>query len=34
MTMDSEFVQFWNTTLVPKFLCFQHVLVEGLGGPG
>jgi len=31
MAMDSEFVQFWNTTLVPKFLRFQHVLVEGLG---
>jgi ubiquinone/menaquinone biosynthesis C-methylase UbiE len=31
MTMDSEFVQFWNTTLVPKFLRYQHILVEGLG---
>ena len=31
MAMDSELVQFWNTTLVPKFLRFQHVLVQGLG---
>jgi ubiquinone/menaquinone biosynthesis C-methylase UbiE len=31
MAMDSEFVQFWNTTLVPKFLRYQHILVEGLG---
>ena len=31
MAMDSEFVQFWNTILVPKFLRYQHILVEGLG---
>ena len=31
MAMDSEFVQFWNTTLVPKFLRFQHIMVQGLG---
>lgn len=28
---DNEFVEFWNTTMVPKFLRFQHILVEGLG---
>ena len=27
----NEFVEFWNTTLVPKFTRFQHIMVEGLG---
>lgn len=27
----NEFVEFWNTTLVPKFMRFRHVLVDGLG---
>ena len=27
---DTEFVQFWNDILVPKFLRFRHVLVGGL----
>ncbi len=29
-TQDSEFVQFWNTVLAPKFIKFKHVLVDGL----
>ncbi|MGH8426459.1 MAG: class I SAM-dependent methyltransferase [Gammaproteobacteria bacterium] len=31
MAYDSEFVEFWNTILVPKFLRFQDILVQGLG---
>lgn len=31
MTSDSEFVEFWNAILAPKFLRFQDILVEGLG---
>ena len=27
---DTEFVQFWNTVLAPKFIRFKHVLVDGL----
>jgi ubiquinone/menaquinone biosynthesis C-methylase UbiE len=27
---DSEFVQFWNEVLVPKFTRFRHILVDGL----
>lgn len=27
----SEFVQFWNEVLVPKFIKYKHVLVGGLG---
>ncbi len=27
---DSEFVDFWNTILVPKFIKFKHILVDGL----
>lgn len=27
---DAEFVDFWNTVLVPKFIKFKHVLVDGL----
>jgi len=27
---DVEFVDFWNTVLVPKFIRFKHVLVDGL----
>ncbi|NKB53277.1 MAG: methyltransferase domain-containing protein [Rhizobiaceae bacterium] len=27
---DSEFVQFWNTVLAPKFIKFKHILVDGL----
>lgn len=30
-TYPNEFVEFWNTTLVPKFMRFRHVLVDGLG---
>jgi hypothetical protein len=26
----SEFVQFWNEILVPKFIKYKHVLVGGL----
>ena len=29
-TDDSEFVQFWNEVLAPKFIRFRHVLVDGL----
>ncbi len=29
-TGDTEFVDFWNEILVPKFIAFKHVLVEGL----
>jgi ubiquinone/menaquinone biosynthesis C-methylase UbiE len=29
-TGDAEFVDFWNTVLVPKFIKFKHVLVDGL----
>ncbi len=27
---DSDFVQFWNDVLAPKFIRFKHVLVDGL----
>jgi ubiquinone/menaquinone biosynthesis C-methylase UbiE len=27
---DSQFVQFWNEVLAPKFIRFRHVLVDGL----
>ena len=27
---DSEFVQFWNDVLAPKFIKFKHILVDGL----
>ncbi|MBT6095508.1 MAG: class I SAM-dependent methyltransferase [Rhodospirillaceae bacterium] len=27
---DVEFVQFWNDVLVPKFIGFKHILVDGL----
>ena len=27
---DSEFVQFWNEVLAPKFIRYKHVLVDGL----
>jgi len=27
---DVEFVDFWNTVLVPKFIKFKHILVDGL----
>jgi len=27
---DSDFVQFWNETLAPKFIRFKHILVDGL----
>ena len=27
---DSEFVAFWNDVLVPKFIAFKHILVDGL----
>jgi len=30
MTGDTEFVDFWNEVLVPKFIRFKHVLVDGL----
>lgn len=29
-TEDSEFVQFWNEVLAPKFIRFRHILVDGL----
>ncbi len=27
---QSEFVKFWNETLVPKFIKYRHILVDGL----
>ena len=27
---NSEFVDFWNDVLVPKFIAYKHVLVDGL----
>lgn len=27
---DSQFVTFWNEVLVPKFVTFKHILVDGL----
>jgi ubiquinone/menaquinone biosynthesis C-methylase UbiE len=27
---DSEFVEFWNEVLAPKFIAFKHILVDGL----
>ena len=27
---DSDFVQFWNTVLAPKFIKYKHILVDGL----
>ncbi len=29
-TGDTEFVDFWNEVLVPKFIKFKHILVDGL----
>ena len=29
--LNSEFVDFWNEILVPKFVRFRHILVGGLG---
>ncbi len=29
-TGDTEFVEFWNEILVPKFIKFKHILVDGL----
>lgn len=26
----SEYVDFWNNVLVPKFICFRHILVGGM----
>ena len=26
----TEFVDFWNEILVPKFIAYKHVLVDGL----
>src|ERR1700751_2405970 len=26
----SQYVEFWNTTLVPKFVRWRHILVDGL----
>ncbi len=28
--VDTEFVDFWNEILVPKFIAYKHVLVDGL----
>ena len=28
--VNSEFVEFWNTVLVPKFVKYRHILVDGL----
>lgn len=30
VTGDSEFVEFWNEVLVPKFIKYRHILVDGL----
>ena len=30
ITGDTEFVDFWNTILVPKFIKYKHILVDGL----
>ena len=27
---DTEFVDFWNEILVPKFIAYKHILVDGL----
>ena len=27
---DSDFVEFWNEVLVPKFFAFKHIIVDGL----
>ena len=27
---DTEFVEFWNEVLVPKFITYKHILVDGL----
>jgi SAM-dependent methyltransferase len=27
---DSQFVEFWNEVLAPKFIAFKHILVDGL----
>jgi ubiquinone/menaquinone biosynthesis C-methylase UbiE len=27
---DSQFVEFWNDVLAPKFIAFKHILVDGL----
>ena len=29
-TSDTEFVDFWNEILVPKFIAYKHILVDGL----
>jgi hypothetical protein len=29
-TADTEFVEFWNSVLAPKFIRFKHILVGGL----
>ena len=29
-TEDTQFVQFWNEVLAPKFIRFKHILVDGL----
>ena len=28
--IDTEFMDFWNEVLVPKFIAFKHILVDGL----
>ena len=30
---DTEFVQFWNEVLAPKFIRFRHILVDGPDPP-
>jgi ubiquinone/menaquinone biosynthesis C-methylase UbiE len=30
INVDTEFVDFWNEVLVPKFIEFKHILVDGL----
>ena len=30
VTENSEFVNFWNEILVPKFIKYRHILVDGL----
>jgi hypothetical protein len=26
----SQYINFWNSVLVPKFICWKHILVDGL----
>ena len=26
----SQYIDFWNSVLVPKFICWKHILVDGL----